>query len=498
MARIKSFLSAVVLTGLATYVVVACGNSNDKPTTHFGIDSGSGGTGGHTGGTGGKAGTGGTGGTGATGGTGGTGATGGTGGTSEAGDAPSDVSADGPGDASSDADAVAVDSVHCQDQVKDVDETDVDCGGAACPGCDTGKVCGVDGDCASQKCNAQTKLCNAPACPDGIKNGSETDIDCGGASCPKCADGKGCKVAGDCANAVCLGSPLACQPASCNDNATNGTETDVDCGGSNCQPCALAKGCKANADCSSGVCTGNQCRCPTGMVFVAASSGGAYCIDQYEITYEQYAVFWTANPNFSLAECNWNSGTGKYTPSAAWPATDVKRPVHYVDWCDAWAYCAYSGKRLCGKQGGGSVPYASFDDSSLSQWTNACTGGVNVYPYGTAYNAGYCIGSDYTYPYPAPDAGPLFTGAGGPFPGTRTLSTNPPQSCQGGAPNLYDMSGNAAEWEDSCDGTTGASDNCHLRGGSFKEQGAALACKANRTAARNATPEDVGIRCCYP
>jgi beta-glucosidase len=43
-----------------------------------------------------------------------------------------------------------------------------------------------------------------PTCTDGIRNGSETDIDCGG-SCPNdCADGKLCGVNGDCTGNNCV------------------------------------------------------------------------------------------------------------------------------------------------------------------------------------------------------------------------------------------------------------------------------------------------------
>jgi alpha-tubulin suppressor-like RCC1 family protein len=45
----------------------------------------------------------------------------------------------------------------------------------------------------------------APACSDGLKNGAETDIDCGG-SCAPCADGKSCGAAPDCASHVCTGA----------------------------------------------------------------------------------------------------------------------------------------------------------------------------------------------------------------------------------------------------------------------------------------------------
>jgi len=51
----------------------------------------------------------------------------------------------------------------------------------------------------------------APPAPDaqskdGIKNGDETDVDCGGAKAAGCADGKSCVRASDCVNNTCTGS----------------------------------------------------------------------------------------------------------------------------------------------------------------------------------------------------------------------------------------------------------------------------------------------------
>jgi hypothetical protein len=53
-------------------------------------------------------------------------------------------------------------------------------------------------------------------CVDGMKNGSETDVDCGGPVCSKCADGDGCIVPSDCVVGVCTnnqcdGIPTAAQ-----------------------------------------------------------------------------------------------------------------------------------------------------------------------------------------------------------------------------------------------------------------------------------------------
>src|SRR5258707_2062246 len=38
----------------------------------------------------------------------------------------------------------------------------------------------------------------APSCADGIKNGNETDVDCGGGACPPCAPGKQSNCRSDC------------------------------------------------------------------------------------------------------------------------------------------------------------------------------------------------------------------------------------------------------------------------------------------------------------
>ena len=96
-----------------------------------------------------------------------------------------------------------------------------------------------------------------PSCTDGIKNGSETDVDCGG-SCPtKCSPGRECLVPGDCTSGVCTGG--ICQSPTCNDGVRNGSETDVDCGGVTCPKCANGKNCFVNSDCASNACLGGTC-----------------------------------------------------------------------------------------------------------------------------------------------------------------------------------------------------------------------------------------------
>jgi hypothetical protein len=140
------------------------------------------------------------------------------------------------------------------DGSKNGDETDVDCGGGTCATCADGKSCVLPDDCSSGKC--LSNQCVAVSCDDDVTNGNETDVDCGG-SCLPCADGLACGLPADCRSKVCTAQ--VCQVPACDDGVANGSETDVDCGGS-CGVCAPGAACKDPADCDSGVCTGSVCQ----------------------------------------------------------------------------------------------------------------------------------------------------------------------------------------------------------------------------------------------
>ena len=143
----------------------------------------------------------------------------------------------------------------CTDGKKNGSETDIDCGGGTCPTCAKGKGCSNSTDCVSGVCAAGK--CLEATCTDTVKNGAETDVDCGGGTCPACAAGKGCAKAADCKSGVCNAGK--CLAASCTDTVKNGVETDVDCGGGTCPACAMSKGCAKAADCKSGVCSAGKC-----------------------------------------------------------------------------------------------------------------------------------------------------------------------------------------------------------------------------------------------
>ncbi len=147
----------------------------------------------------------------------------------------------------------------CMDGVLDGNETDVDCGGGTCPPCGVGLMCKVGTDCTSGACDALVHTCLGPQCSDGVKDGNETDVDCGG-SCGACAVGKGCAVDQDCLSEACDGVSLTCAANQCVDHQKDGTETDVDCGGGTCPLCALGKTCGNGGDCASNYCNpSHQC-----------------------------------------------------------------------------------------------------------------------------------------------------------------------------------------------------------------------------------------------
>lgn len=106
-------------------------------------------------------------------------------------------------------------------------------------------------------CAAATDYCyqaTCASCSDNKTNGDETDMDCGGKNCPPCALGKTCAGPSDCASNGCTAGKCS----TCNDGVKDGDETAVDCGGS-CPPCADGKLCKGGGDCTSGNCVGFVC-----------------------------------------------------------------------------------------------------------------------------------------------------------------------------------------------------------------------------------------------
>jgi Concanavalin A-like lectin/glucanases superfamily len=141
----------------------------------------------------------------------------------------------------------------CTDHMKDGMESDIDCGGG-CAGCPHGGRCNVNSDCGSLLCDRGRCV---PTCRDGVQNGTETAVDCGG-ECGFC-NGQACMTSTQCASQTCTNGVCVVAAPTCTDGTHNGTETDVDCGGT-CGQCINGQGCGTNADCVSGNCSMGLCQ----------------------------------------------------------------------------------------------------------------------------------------------------------------------------------------------------------------------------------------------
>lgn len=141
---------------------------------------------------------------------------------------------------------------NCYDGVLNNGEEFIDCGGPNCNECnhcingrwepalgETWVDCGGECDACSQ-------------CGNGVRDADEVGIDCGGSNCGPCAnlcgDGllNGTEEEVDCGGAYCDACPT------CTDLTMNGDEIGIDCGGSECSPCST------DGNCTNGLRDGNE------------------------------------------------------------------------------------------------------------------------------------------------------------------------------------------------------------------------------------------------
>ena len=227
-------------------------------------------------------------------------------------------------------------------------------------------------------------------------------------------------------------------------------------------------------------------RCPSGkgpsMVEVPYTVG-TFCIDSTEVTAGQYAAFIAADAGKAgqPARCVNNttfvpSSTGQYCTLASYdPINHPSLPARCVDWCDAYAFCKWAGKRLCGLIGVDAGPSDfNMGASTNAQWYWACShGGSLLVPYGNAYDGGACNGKDF-------GAGQVRDAGGTP-------------SCVGGFPGLYDMSGNVAEFIDACNDDAG---QCASHGGGYNELESQVECPSGSGYKLTDVTDALGFRCC--
>jgi hypothetical protein len=143
----------------------------------------------------------------------------------------------------------------CTNGVANGTKTGVDCGGTTCDArCGVGGDCASNSDCVTGKCDSLTKKCRVltpfDTCVDSARNYVETDEDNGGPQCNSigipCVLTKKCGGDADCACGMCKATaPEQALCISSGDGVKNGDESDTDCGGATCAKSAKSQMCIA-------------------------------------------------------------------------------------------------------------------------------------------------------------------------------------------------------------------------------------------------------------
>lgn len=155
-------------------------------------------------------------------------------------------------------------------------------GGNSCDGEGNCVECNTDADCGAGGIFCDPKSNTCFKCNDGIQNGDESDVDCGGDRCSACPQGMKCNVIQDCASnffcadGVCCNSACDQQCEACNLAGTVGTcdfigkyqddpsygmgmsclaANNKTCNGAGACRGALGSACTGPTDCASGKCS---------------------------------------------------------------------------------------------------------------------------------------------------------------------------------------------------------------------------------------------------
>ncbi len=265
----------------------------------------------------------------------------------------------------------------CDDGILNGDETGVDCGGScpnACATCDDGIL---NGDETGVDCGGSCPTA-CVTCDDGILNGDEEGVDCGGScpnTCATCDDGI---LNGDETGVDCGGScPTAC--ATCDDGILNGDETGVDCGGSCPTACATCDDGILNGD-EEGIDCGGSC----------PNSCGGGCNDT-EVTLTIVLDNYPEETSWSLTDAT-NGGTvasgGTYGNLA--DGSTVTETFCLVDGCYDFTINDSYGDGICCSYGNGSY---SLTDASGSLASGGSFGGSETTNFCLGDNGGDCTTS---------------------------------------------------------------------------------------------------------
>jgi formylglycine-generating enzyme required for sulfatase activity len=213
-----------------------------------------------------------------------------------------------------------------------------------------------------------------------------------------------------------------------------------------------------------------------------------YCIERTEVSRAQYAEFVAAMRIDAGALVPLQKAVAAASPEAACPqyfaasqlasridgGADV--PVTAIDWCAAFMYCAWRGARLCGGRADGGLYRSSYiGDPQKEEWLHACTqAGHLAYPYGSTAKP-VCETKDN----------------GGLEAGLAPVGSH--AECQGGYPGVFDMVGNAWEWQHSYSPPDASFRYYEARGASYTDD--QPGCQGDWGVGPEGN-ELIGFRCC--
>ena len=208
---------------------------------------------------------------------------------------------------------------------------------------------------------------------------------------------------------------------------------------------------------------GPSIRCPEDVRGPKLVPVDTYCIDRRKVTVAEYQAFQDAGVSLDAQP----PGCETNPAYQLLPLLDGGAPppdtAALVDWCEAYVYCRWAGKRLCSAVDGGPLAYDDYSgirDRRKNAWLHACTGpDGTVYPYGNDFEPDACVAGR---PVEQPE-------------------------CQGGYPGIFDLA-SGSEWLDSCRDA-----GCIVMNGpACRDFSGRIRVSAERQGAL------AGIRCCSP
>ena len=148
-----------------------------------------------------------------------------------------------------------------------------DAAGKFCDGMGSCVECNSDGHCPSTAfCSPDTQACRMKDCKDGKKDNAETDVDCGGPQCDPCDNPKSCAVAKDCKSGFCKPN-----------GGGGGASSSSGSGGSG--PGGVCTSCAAHADCSGKpgtYCLNGSCvaqKNPGDLCMASVQCSSSFCVE---------------------------------------------------------------------------------------------------------------------------------------------------------------------------------------------------------------------------